>query len=262
MPAPGPKTTQHRPSRVGACWAISSMACGLRSMSSGPAGSNDGACGSSRAVNTRPAPKARAAREASRAAPVMPAAPPKSNTSPRSPLCAADPGCGNAAMASAPLRSMAVAWVWGSGVRVSEPLSCSGNVPWRTGKPAANRRCREVALSPGSPHASRSSSQSSPQAWMSGPVSRPGLRPSRVSVTSARTNSPGAVPVALAKPEGRSTARTGAGCCARAVMAAANSPSGARLRPMPSKASRMRSTPSHADVAASCVQGKGRKPAL
>ncbi|OIQ67550.1 hypothetical protein GALL_508690 [mine drainage metagenome] len=141
----------------------------------------------------------------------MPAAPPMMRTSPRRPLWAARTRSGSRGRTlSAPSR-VAVACAAG------------------------------LAAAPEG-KASRSSVHNSPHAGASGPVQSPGLSPSRLSVTVARTMASAVTPRSMSRPEGQSTLSTGAAVCAfsEAITAFISGRTGP-FKPMPSSASRYRS---------------------
>jgi len=171
---------------------------------------------------TLPAPLRSAASPHSRIAPGMPAAPPTTSTCPKSPLCAV-------------LRRL--------GKYCSTALS-------------SIRRNSDSLAAFAASGMSRPANTNSPQQF--GPWSRnkPVLRPTNVTVRSARIAQPITAPVSPCSPVGISNASTGAGCSLTAKTPAASSPSTSRIRPLPSIPSTRRS----ASASTSPAQGMTTPP--
>ncbi|SAI95526.1 Uncharacterised protein [Enterobacter cloacae] len=162
-------------------------------------------------VSTRinPAPLRNAASPVIRIAPAVPRSPPIISSRPWSPLW--DVGRRGGSHCASREASKRVMWVSCPASQFSSPRALWCNVPTTS-----------RAL----------------------PVSKPGFRAIKVTVRAASIDTPGVTPVCAIRPEGISSATTGAGCALARVISAATSSRGARISPVPSRPSTITSTSS------------------
>ena len=176
-PSPGPTATTSARAR----WLRGARAASRAAGRSAPAGPTAIAArfSGATATVTSPAPTRRQASPARRAAPGMPSPLPTMSTRPKSPLCAARRRRGSACTISAPGCARAAA-------RIRAPAGAA---------------------------TSRSSKKSVPANSGPSPMSSPVLRPTNVTVQSARTASPSATPRIAVETRRAHRARTPAGRC-------------------------------------------------